>query len=121
MSAILVVEDNPDNRETLAVLVTAMGYEVVTAGSAEAALRALDQRTDIALIVCDIRLPGMDGIAFSNVVRARHSAPRVVFVTGDSDAADAAIEAGVLAMLKPYKFDALTRVIVETLTTPPKS
>ena len=115
--AILVVEDNPDNRETLAVVVTTMGYEVVTAESGEAALRALEQRADIALVVCDIRLPGMDGMAFREVVRERYPALKIALVTGDPDAADAAVQAGVVAMLKPYKFDALTRVIVEALAS----
>ena len=121
MPAILLIEDNADNRETLAVVVTTMGYEVVTAESAEAALRTLDQRADIALVVCDIRLPGMDGMAFNDVVRERYPALKIAFVTGDPDAADAAVQAGVIAMLKPYKFDTLTRVIVEALAIPPKS
>ena len=105
----------------MAIVVATMRYEVITAESADAALRALDQRADVALVLCDVGLPGMDGMAFNDVVRERYPALKTVFVTGDSDAADEAIQAGVVAMLKPYKFDALTRVIVEAFATQPKS
>ena len=72
MSAILPVEDDLENREMLTQMVTAMGFDVIAAASAEDALRMLDQRNDVALAVCDIRLPGMDGIGFSALARERH-------------------------------------------------
>jgi CheY-like chemotaxis protein len=104
--------------EMLAQVITIMGYAVIAANSGEEALRLLDQATDVALAVCDIRLPGMDGIAFRAVVRQRHPTLKVVFVTGDSDAADDAIRDGSIAMLKPYNFSLLTRVFVEALGSP---
>jgi|SRR5689334_23848975 two-component system response regulator GlrR len=121
MAAILIVEDDPDNRAVLSGAVAIMGYEILTADSAEAALRVLDARNDVSLLVCDIRLPGMDGIALSEVARHRHPALKVVLVTGDAEAADSAISNGVIAMLKPYNFTVLTRVIAETLGTGGKS
>ena len=121
MPAILIVEDDPDNRETLAGVVAIMGYEIITAESGEEALRVVDQRADVSLVVCDIRLPGMDGIAFSDLVRQRHPSLKIAFVTGDPDAADDAIQHGAIAMLKPYDFKILTRVIVEALERPSES
>jgi DNA-binding NtrC family response regulator len=115
MAAILIVEDDPDNRETLAEVVAIMGYEIITADSSERALRLLGQRADVALVVCDIRLPGMDGIAFSEIVQQRYQSVKIALVTGDADAADAAIRKGAVAMLKPYDLTILTRVIVEAL------
>lgn len=118
MAAILIVEDDPENREMLAQVITTMGYAVIAANSGEEALRLLDQGTDLALAVCDIRLPGMDGIEFSAVARKHHPTLKVVFVTGDSDAADDAIRTGSVAMLKPYNFSVLTQVFVEALGSP---
>jgi two-component system response regulator GlrR len=118
MPAILIVEDDPDNRETLAGVVAIMGYEIITAESGEEALRVVDQRTDVSLVVCDIRLPGMDGIAFSDLVQQRHPSLKIALVTGDPDAADDAIRHGAIAMLKPYDFKVLTRVIAEALERP---
>jgi CheY-like chemotaxis protein len=114
MPAILLVEDNPDNRETLAGVVAIMGYEIITAVSGEEALQALAQR-DVSLVLCDIRLPGMGGIAFRAIARQRHPKLKVAFITGDSEAADEAIQDGAIAMLKPYDFKVLTRVIEEAL------
>ncbi len=115
MPAILLIEDNPDNRETLAGVVAIMGYEIITAVSGEDALQALDQRDDVSLVLCDIRLPGMGGIAFRAIAQQRHPKLKVAFITGDSEAADEAIQDGAIAMLKPYDFKVLTRVIEEAL------
>ena len=118
MPAILLVEDDPDNREMLAGVVAIMGYEAITALSGEEALHVLDERHDISLVLCDIRLPGMGGIAFRAIARQRHPSLKVAFVTGDPEAADDAIRDGAIAMLKPYDFRVLTRVIEEALGKP---
>ena len=118
MAAILIVEDDPDNRAVLSRAVEIMGYEILTADSAENALSLLAERKDVSLLLCDICLPGMDGIAFNEVVHRRYPSLKVALVTGDADAADNAIRKGVIALLKPYSFTVLTRVIAETLGTP---
>jgi CheY-like chemotaxis protein len=115
MPAILLVEDNRDSLETLAEVLVVMGYEAITAVSGEEGLQLLDQRNDISLVLCDIRLPGMGGITFSAVARQRHPSLKIAFVTGDPQATDDAIQHGAIAMLKPYDFKVLTRVIEEAL------
>ena len=115
MPAILLVEDNVDNRETLSRVMAIMGYEIVSAESGEEALRVLDERDDILLVLCDIRLPGMGGIAFRATARQRYPSTKIAFVTGDLEAADDAIQHGAIAMLKPYDFKVMTRVIEEAL------
>src|SRR5437763_1318466 len=58
---ILVVDDEPIIRESLAEVLTQEGYAVTACGSAEEALgRARQTRFDLAL--CDVQLPGMDGL-----------------------------------------------------------
>ena len=115
MPAILIVEDDPDNRETLARVMGIMGYEILAAVSAEEALNVLHQRNDVSLVLCDIRLPGMGGIAFRAIARQRYPSLKIALVTGDPGAADDAIQDGAIALLKPYDFKALTRVIDEAL------
>jgi DNA-binding NtrC family response regulator len=59
---ILVVDDEPLIRETLSEYLTQQGFEVsVCADGEEALARAAERRVDVAL--CDVQLPGMDGIA----------------------------------------------------------
>ena len=115
MPAILIVEDNRDSLETLAEALAVMGYETIAASSGEEGLQLLDQRDDVSLVLCDIRLPGMGGIAFSAIARQRHPSLKIAFVTGDPEATDDAIQHGAIAMLKPYDFKVLTRVIEEAL------
>lgn len=59
---ILVVEDRPMNAKLLRDVLVASGYEVATEETAEAGLALARQRLP-ALILMDIQLPGMDGIA----------------------------------------------------------
>lgn len=59
---ILVVEDNPANMKLAVFVLQNAGYRVICSVDAEAALTlAREQRPD--LIIMDIQLPGMDGIA----------------------------------------------------------
>jgi len=58
---ILIVDDDPGLRESLALVLAAEGYEVAAAADAEAALRLAEEApTDVVL--CDLRMPGMDGL-----------------------------------------------------------
>ena len=118
MAVILVVEDNRDNRDALAGVLAAIGHDIVTADSGEDALRLLDHRGDVELVLCDIRLPGMDGIAFRAAARQRRPDVRIAFMTGDAQAVDDAIAEGAIAILKPYNFNILTQVIADQLTRP---
>ena len=58
---ILIVDDDESLRESLALVLSAEGYEVVCAADAEAALSQLDVSTP-ELVLCDLRMPGMDGL-----------------------------------------------------------
>lgn len=60
LAAILVVDDNPDHAEMLAELLSDVGYEVVTALSAEQGLVALRARR-FAVVVTDQQMPGKTG------------------------------------------------------------
>jgi CheY-like chemotaxis protein len=92
-----------------------MGYETIAAVSGEETLQLLDHRDDVSLVLCDIRLRGVGGIAFSSIARQRHPSLKIAFVTGDPEATDEAIQHGAIATLKPYDFKVLTRVISEAL------
>ena len=58
---VLIVDDNPTNLKLVAYLVRANGYEVDTAGDANAALAAIAAHQP-ALILMDLQLPGIDGL-----------------------------------------------------------
>lgn len=88
---ILVIEDNPDNRELMTYLLEAFGHEVDTAEDGEQALAVLEH-TQYDLIVCDVHLPKVDGFEVIATLRRRDDlgAMPVVAVTalamvGDRD------------------------------------
>jgi CheY-like chemotaxis protein len=89
MSIVLVVEDDHDTADALSTALTAKGYITTTAPNGREALRALTTRPP-DLIILDLLMPVMDGLAFLDVLRSylRWSALPVIVVTAVSDPAD---------------------------------
>ena len=79
---ILIVDDNPTNLKLVTYLVKAHGYEVDTAGDAEAAVAAIAKARP-ALILMDLQLPGIDGLELTRRLKADpHTADiRIIAVT----------------------------------------
>jgi DNA-binding response OmpR family regulator len=117
---ILVVEDNIDSRDLLAKLLGMSGYDVLSAPDGETAYAtALQQQPD--LIITDINMPRMDGIALLRKVRReRHLDRTAVFVVTafGSEAARLAIEEGAdAATAKPFDFDAFVETVKRLMFT----
>jgi CheY-like chemotaxis protein len=115
---ILIVEDNPDGRESLATLLRLMGHQVSVAADGIAGLTlARAERPSVALI--DIGLPGLDGYEVVRQLRAELGATMfLVAVSGHTQPADQqrALQAGFDAYLtKPVDVD----VLHQTLSCPP--
>lgn len=66
---ILVVDDEPANLRLMTLVLRPRGYEVVTAEDAVAAVRVLEA-SPVDLLILDIGLPGMDGLALTRRLRA---------------------------------------------------
>lgn len=102
---VLVVEDDPDVRALLRTWLEDAGYEVGAHPDAESALADLDAR-HADVVLTDISLPGMSGIAFLREVRARDLDVPVLLVTGDPrlETAIEAVEYGAARyLLKPVQ------------------
>ena len=83
-TTILVVDDERNIRRTLRMVLEGAGFEVAEAESAEAGLLALDE-FEVDLIILDIRLPKMDGMAFLREMLALDPELPVVLITGHGD------------------------------------
>lgn len=81
---VLVLDDEPNIRESLAEYLMDCGFSTLTAESAEGALE-LPELGDVAVAVVDIRLGGMDGLEFIKRLHALHPSVRCLIHTGSTD------------------------------------
>src|SRR5689334_6522699 len=103
--AILVVDDEPGITATLALILEASGYEVVTAASSHLAIRAVGSVAfDAALI--DVHLPDSDGITLAREICKMRPNCRILLVTGSMDASELQI-----ATNGASKFDVLAKPV----------
>lgn len=77
MEAILIVEDDPTVRDTLALNLRAEGYEVHTAEDGEIGLQQA-RELDLDLIVLDIMLPHLDGLTVCRLLRRESQVPIIL-------------------------------------------
>jgi DNA-binding NarL/FixJ family response regulator len=113
--SVLIVDDHPVVRRGLRALLEVQD-EIEVAGEAGdgATALALDAEHAPDVILLDLKLPGMDGIAVLGELRARDSAARVLVLTSATDSASAslAVRSGAAGVLyKDVDPDALVRAI----------
>ena len=89
---VLVIDDETGSRESMAIALEKAGLEVTTFDEAKKALAYLADHDDVGLAICDIRMPGMDGLGFLAEVRERELELQVMLVTGYASI-DSAVEA----------------------------
>jgi CheY-like chemotaxis protein len=111
---ILLVDDDSDLRESLALLLVLKGYEVITASDGREALQTLHGGPRPCLIVLDLMMPEMDGFQFR---RAQLEDPAlamipVVLCSGHPTAPHVAEQLGALACFeKPFDVQLLLSVV----------
>jgi CheY-like chemotaxis protein len=112
---VLLIDDEPSMQRALRRLLERGGYDVTTAANGLEGLAALEAHS-YEVILCDMRMPGLDGPGFYRELERRypHLLSRVVFLTGDVLGPEAqAFFAQVdnLRIEKPFKAQEVRRVI----------
>ncbi|MDO9489373.1 MAG: chemotaxis protein CheW, partial [Sphingomonadaceae bacterium] len=109
-AAILVVDDSAFFRNMLRPLLSAAGYQVTTAASAEEALRLRESGLRYDLILSDVEMPGLSGVEFARAVRDEGDWAATPMIALSSSASDAAQASGREAGFDDYiaKFDRLS-------------
>jgi two-component system response regulator HydG len=79
---VLVIDDETGSRESMAIALEKAGLRVRTFDDAKNALEFLEENEGVRLAICDLRMPGLDGLAFLNEVRERKIELNVILVTG---------------------------------------
>jgi PAS domain S-box-containing protein len=115
---ILVVEDEARIREMTTDSLRELGYSVVHAGSAAAALKLIREREDIGLLFTDIVMPDMNGRQLADTARAMRPGLKVLYTTGYTRNAivhNGVLDPGVNFIAKPFTLDQLGNKIREVL------
>ena len=126
-ASLLIVDDEPSILDAVYQVFSGQGFRVVPCASARQALDQLSASGDppaIDLILCDLRMPEMDGIEFFRVLQQRYPslAHRIMFATGDSvsQGTQEFLESNQLPYLaKPFHIHDLVSRAQEMLAGPP--
>ena len=90
---ILVVDDEPDIRELLKIVLEKDGYTVVEAENGEQAVELVRSDSTLSLVIMDIMMPKMDGVNAAAEIRAASSLP-ILFLTAKSADTDKVLAFG---------------------------
>lgn len=116
--SVLVVDDDPDLLRLMQIRLSAAGYAVTTAESAERALAQLAV-TRPRVVVTDLRMSGMDGMALFESIQEKNPSLPVIILTAHGTIPDAvaAVKSGVFGYLtKPFEARTLLTEIERALT-----
>jgi signal transduction histidine kinase len=117
-TTILLVDDDSAVREVTAATLQDFGYAVIEAGSGGAALDLLDRNQQIALVVLDFAMPGMNGAELARHMKQRRPGLPLLFVTGYADRAALSGFADEQIIGKPFMDDELVQKVGSALSAP---
>jgi two-component system NtrC family sensor kinase len=113
---LLIVDDEPALRSGMEAFGQLRGFTVLTASNGEDAFERI-RRTAVDAIVCDLRMPELDGIGLYE--RLRHERPglaaRMVFITGDLSMAESRLNTRQPILAKPFAFERLEEALVAVM------
>ncbi len=119
---VLVVEDDPDLRTLAVTLLGNLGYQVMEAGTAAAALEQLGSTTRVNLLLTDVVLPGgMNGRELAAEVERRTPGIQVLYMSGYTEDAimhHGRLDAGAELLQKPFRRADLARAVRKVLDGP---
>jgi len=120
---LLIIEDDEDLLEQLAESLTEAGYQVTSASSSQGALEWAARGEPLDLVVTDVRMAGMDGIAAFTKLKEGRPDVRGIIMTGyaSADAPGRAVSAGAWDYLyKPFSENELLEAIDRVVTAEQK-
>ncbi len=121
MATILIVDDELSMREFLKILLEKEGYETLTAADGGEAVTTLS-KGDVDLIISDIRMPGMDGLALLDHAKEADVSIPVVLITAYASPEDAvlAMKSGAYDYItKPFKVDEILSIVSAAIGSTP--
>ena len=117
MTHVMVIDDDARTRRVLQILLERMGFEASTFESAAVALERL-RKESASLVLTDLKMPGMDGLAFMRALRELERDLPVIVLTayGSVETAVEAMKLGAVDFVpKPFDIDAIEILVRQAL------
>jgi two-component system, response regulator PdtaR len=100
---VLIVEDDPLLGSLTAKIMVEAGFTALQAGNAREAVAILESRSDVALLLTSVAMPGgMDGLGLAHMVCKRWPAIKIVIASSQVQQTESNLPAGSRFFLKPY-------------------
>ncbi|MCC7377500.1 MAG: response regulator [Verrucomicrobiales bacterium] len=124
---VLVVDDEPSLRRVVTSLLERHGYRAIAVDDGHQAMELLQRdEPEVSLVITDLMMPGIDGLALARWIRGQPSGPRIIVVTGvmewsgASDTVESLRQLGVDAVVrKPFELAELVATVSRVLQGPP--
>jgi two-component system, cell cycle response regulator CpdR len=123
MARILIADDEEAMRSLIARALRQDGHEVLTASDGAHALDLLREQGAFELLLTDIRMPVMDGIALAHAAARAHPAVTILLMTGYADQRERAQDLEVLihdVIAKPFSLGTMRQAVTDALTAAPR-
>jgi DNA-binding NtrC family response regulator len=118
---VLIVDDEPDIRKVVKMVLTKAGYDVIEAEDGERAIATIKEGENpilLSVIICDIRMPKINGVEAINYFQQQWPRVPLIVLTGfaDMEMAIAFLKNGVVDYLvKPVEQEKLTNAVAKAL------
>ena len=96
MAKIIVIDDEDDIRIVLKQVLERAGYDVVVAESGQEGLELMEQE-GAELVITDVIMPGMDGVALTRDIREKFPDTRILVISGGGNVAPKSYEPGAIS------------------------
>ncbi|MGB8298233.1 MAG: response regulator [Polyangia bacterium] len=113
---ILIIDDSLTVRQQVSMTLTSAGYQIVEARDGREGVDVLRARAGIAMVLCDVNMPCMNGLEFLDTVKGDNAGPPVPVVMLTTDGAPDLIARAKRAgargwIVKPFRPDLLVAAV----------
>lgn len=109
---ILIVEDEPLIRIGIVIMLERSGFEAIEADTADEAIKIIEARGDIRLVVTDVDMPGtMDGVKLAHYIRRKWPPIKLIVISGKVGLSTIDLPTGARFFSKPYEDATLLNTI----------
>jgi DNA-binding NtrC family response regulator len=112
---VLVVDDDPAIRDVVAELLAGFGFQTKVANNGRAALKLIGDARPFDVVLADVVMPDIGGVQLADLLAEKHPELPVVLMTGRDSMVQGVIDAGAVALIKPFTALQLKRIIEDVL------